>query len=309
MSGEQENRLIWLNGSMVNVNEAKVNALSPTAQFGLNVFEGMRCYWNEAKRTLFAFRLDDHLKRLQTSAALLEIENPYSMEELRLAFTQAVTANGYQEDIAVRQMLFVDGFGTWSSQGPAGMFVSPIAKKRLSAEYQKEGLNCKISTFERIHEKSMSPLIKCGANYINSRMAMLEAKKEGYDTAVMLNHQGTVAEATGSCIFLVQDGRLITPSLADSILASITRDTVIQMAGMLGIPLEERSVQPEELFSCDEAFLCGTAMEIKSIARINGHTVPCSGEGITKRLQNEYRRHVLGEGLQQWVAPMPRRGA
>jgi branched-chain amino acid aminotransferase len=284
------------------VNDARINVLSPTAQFGLNVFEGVRCYWNEARRTLYAFRLDDHLKRLRLSAEMLEIDNPYSMDELRQAFLDAVTANHYREDIAVRQTLFVEGFGTWSSHGPAGMFVAPIARGKLSAEYQKEGLNCMLSSWERIHEKSMSPRIKCGANYINSRMAMLEAKKEGYDTAILLNRQGTVSEATGSCVFLVKDGGLVTPSLSDSILNSITRDTVIRMAGGMGIPVRERSVQPEEFTSCDEALLCGTAMEIRAIRSIDGHEIINRGDGnMTARLQAEYRRNVLGEGTREWV--------
>ncbi|MDD3921853.1 MAG: aminotransferase class IV, partial [Eubacteriales bacterium] len=226
-----------------------------------------------------------------------------SMQALRQAFREAVAANGYREDIAVRQTLFVEGFGTWSSAGPTGMFVAPIARKRLSVEYQKEGLRCKISTWERIHEKSMSPAVKCGANYINSRMAMLEAQKEGYDTAILLNHKGTVAEATGSCVFLVKDGVLLTPTLHDSILASITRDTVLQMATAMGIPVQERAIKPEELFTCDEAFLCGTAMEIKSISEVDGHAF--SGEGsITGRLQTEYRRQVLGNGNRNWVTAL-----
>lgn len=286
----------------MHVNDARINVLSPTAQFGLNVFEGVRCYWNEARRTLYAFRLDDHLKRLRLSAEMLEIDNPYSLDELRQAFFDAVLANHYREDIAVRQTLFVEGFGTWNSHEPAGMFVAPIAKGKLSAEYQKEGLNCKISSWERIHEKSMSPRIKCGANYINSRMAMLEAKKEGYDTAILLNRRGTVSEATGSCVFLVRDGGLVTPSLSDSILNSITRDTVIRMAGGMGIPVRERSVRPEEFASCGEAFLCGTAMEIRAIRSIDGQEIPGRGDGnITARLQAEYRRNVLGEGVREWV--------
>lgn len=295
----QDNRLIWLNGEIVNVNDAKINALSPTAQFGLNVFEGVRCYWNEARQTLYAFRLGDHLERLRVSAELLEIENPYTVGQLARAFKEAVAANRYREDIAVRMMLFADGFGSWSSHGPSGLFVAPVARKRLSAEYQKEGLRCKISSWERIHEKSISPRIKCGANYINSRMAMLEAKKEGYDTAILLNRQGTVAEATGSCVFLVKDGALATPALSDSILNSITRDTVLQMAGEFGLPARERSVAPEELYACDEAFLCGTSMEIKSVSAVDGRAV--GGGPVTARLQAEYRRQVLGEGRAEWA--------
>lgn len=294
--------MIWLNGSVVNVKDAVTSVLSPSNQFGLNVYEGVRCYWNEDRQTLYAFRLDDHLERLIESAQMLEIENPYSIDELKRAFLEAVIANRYREDIAVRQMLFVEGSGTWSSAGPTGMFVAPIAKKRLSAEYLKESLRCRISSWERIHDKSMSPQIKCGANYINSRMAMLEAKEEGYDTAILLNRQGTVSEATGSCVFLVEDGALVTPSLSDSILRSITRDTVIQLASAMGIPVRERSVRPEEFQTCDEAFLCGTAMEIKAIESMDGRAIRNKrGESVTARLQAEYRRCVLGEGRREWV--------
>ncbi|NLY18949.1 MAG: branched-chain amino acid transaminase [Clostridiaceae bacterium] len=291
-----EDRLIWLNGEIVHVKDAKINVLSPTSQFGLNVFEGIPCYWNEEQQKLYAFRLDAHYKRLQQSAKLLEIECPYSPEEMKRALIEVVNANEYHEDISVRQTLFVDGFGSWSSKNPVGMFIAPIPRKRTSAEYNKEGLNCCISSWQRIDDISLSPRIKCGANYINSRMAQLEALRNGYDTTIILNSRGKVSEGPGSCLFIVRDGKLATPLITDSVLESITRDTVIKIAHKMGIVVKERTIDRTELYMCDEIFLCGSAMEIKPVLSVDKHIVG-SGEcgEITNRFRNVYLKIVRGQ--------------
>ncbi len=293
-------RYIWFDGNIVDVNEAKINVLSPTAQFGLNVFEGIRCYWNEQKKQLYAFRLNDHLNRLKRSQKLLCMEDRFSVEELKQAFLDTVKANNYHEDIAVRQTLFVDGFGSWSSVGPVNMFISPIPKAKTSAEYNKKGLNCRISSWRRINDNSLSPRIKCGANYINSRMAQLEALRDGYDTAVFINENGTVAEGPGSCLFMVKDGILYTPLLTDSVLESITRDTVIKLArDDLGISVVERSIDRTELYTCDEAFLCGSAMEITPIFSVDKYTVGNGLKGnITQKVHELYLKVVMGVAKQ-----------
>lgn len=198
-------RLIWLGGEILPVEEAKINVLAPTSQFGLNVFEGIRCYWNEEKKQLFAFRLEDHFKRLKRSQKLLQIDDKYSIDELTKYFMDTVKANNYKEDIAVRQTIFVDGFGTWSSKEEVNMFISPIPKGKTSAEYNKKGLKCCISSWERINDNSLSPRIKCGANYINSRMGQLEALKNGYDTTIFLNKNGKISEGPGSCFFMIKN--------------------------------------------------------------------------------------------------------
>ena len=132
-------RLIWFDGKIMDVNDAKINVLSPTSQFGLNVFEGIPCYWNEEKGQLFAFRLNDHLKRLKRSQRLLCMEDKFTIAELEKAFVDTVRANNYREDIAVRQTLFVDGFGSWSSSAPVNMFISPIPKAKTNAAYRLGG--------------------------------------------------------------------------------------------------------------------------------------------------------------------------
>ncbi|MBE5800684.1 MAG: branched-chain amino acid transaminase [Clostridiales bacterium] len=307
MATEVNNRFIWLNGQILNVNDAKINVLSPTAQFGLNVFEGIRCYWNDQKKQLYAFRLEDHYRRLERSARLLQLDCPYTVADMQQALTDVVKTNEYKEDLTVRQTLFADGFGSWTTRMEVGMFVAPIPKRNTSAEYNKAGLRCCVSSWERINDNSLSPRIKCGANYINSRMAQLEALRNGYDTTLFLTNQGKVAEGPGSCLFLVRDGMLITPPITDSVLESITRDTILKLAAQLGIPAVERSVDRTELYLCDEAFLCGSSMGITPITAIDGYEVPAQGEdAVTRRLSNAYHRIVRGDDddWNHWLTPI-----
>lgn len=308
MKTDIANRLIWLNGEILNVNEAKVNVLSPTSQFGLNVFEGIRCYWNDEKKQLFAFRLEDHFKRLKKSQKLLQMGDKYSLEELEKGFVDVVRANEYEEDIAVRQTLFVDGFGSWSSEEPVGMFIAPIPKAKTNPEYNKKGLNCCISSWRRISDNTLSPRIKCGANYINSRMAQREALRNGYDTTIFLNEVGKVSEGPGSCLFMIKEGVLVTPLLTDSVLESITRDTIIKIATeILDIPFVERSIDRTELYTCDEAFLCGSAMEITPIFSVDKYPVGNGGQGeLTRMIHEKYLEIVTGkiEKYAEWLTPI-----
>mgnify|MGYP004495182057 FL=1 len=289
MKYDVEHRRIWFKGDIVDVNDAKVNALAPTAQFGLNVFEGIPCYWNEEQKQLYAFRLDDHYNRLLKSARLLQIDCPYSKEELKQALVDVIKANEYDENLSVRQTLFVDGFGSWGSEGPVEMFIAPIPRGRTSAEYNKKGLNVCVTSWRRISDETLSPRIKCGANYINSRVGQREALRNGYDTCLFLNEAGKVAEGPGSCFFMVKDGVLITPQLTDSVLESITRDTIIKIAQYMNIPILERTIDRTELYTCDEAFLCGSAMELTPILSIDRYKISTEGVGeITRKLHMSY---------------------
>ena len=307
MKTDVANRFIWYKGEIVNVNDAKINILAPTAQFGLNVFEGIPCYWNDEEKQLYAFRLDDHYNRLLRSARLIQINCPYSKEDFRKALIDVIKANEYDENLSVRQTLFVDGFGSWGSAEPVDMFVAPIPKGRTSSEYNKKGLNCCVTSWRRISDDTLSPRIKCGANYINSRVGQREALRNGYDTCIFLNDAGKVAEAPGSCFFMIINGVLVTPRLTDSVLESITRDTVIKLAKAMGIPVEERTVDRTELYTCDEAFLCGSAMEITPILSIDKYVIGngCAGE-LTQSIHKSYLDAVKGkiEQFKNWVTPI-----
>ena len=305
---DNNHRLIWIGGKIVPVAEATVNVLSPTSQFGANVFEGIRCYWSEQDQQLYAFRLADHYKRLQNSIKILRFNSPYSTSDFQQGLIDVVKANGYREDIAVRQTVFVDGIGgTWNSCEPINMFIAPIAKPFQKIQ-DKEGLRCQVSSWERISDRNLSPRAKVGANYINSRMAYLEARENGYDTALILNNQGRISEGPGACFFMVRDNKLITPPPTASVLESITRDTIIRIAAeLLGIETQERDIDRTELYICDEAFLCGSAMEITHITNIDGLAV---GDGklgkITQDLSNIYHQIITGQLSQykEWLTPI-----
>lgn len=308
MKYDVANRLIWLKGEILNVNSAKINVLSPTSQFGLNVFEGIPCYWNDKNKQLYAFRLDDHYTRLKKSARLLQIDCPFTQEYMKKALIDVVKANEYYENISVRQTLFVDGFGSWGADGPVEMFVAPIPKGRMSKEYNKKGLNACITSWRRISDVNLSPRIKCGANYINSRMGQREALRNGYDTCIFLNEFGKISEGPGSCFFMIKNGELITPQLTDSVLESITRDSVIRIAKeILGIKVIERSIDRTELYACDEAFLCGSAMEVTPVISVDKYLLGNGEAGaLTEKIHKLYLDIATGEEKEfiSWVTPI-----
>lgn len=306
-NNNQNDRLMWLNGKILPVKDARVNVLSPTAQFGANVFEGIRCYYNKDEEQLYAFRLDDHYARLNQSIRLFGLKNPYTVQDFEKALIDVVKANNYREDIAVRQTVFVDGFGSWFSTEPVGMFVAPVSKARKEVPLQKGETVC-ISSWERISERDLSPRVKVGANYINSRLAKIEASDRGYDSALFLNREGHVAEGTGSCFFMVKNDEIITPALTDSILQSITRDTVLKIAKEeLGMKVSERSIDRSEVYMCDEAFFCGSAVEISPISKIDGFTI---GEGRpgkhTIEIHTKYLEIATGKNIKyrNWNTPI-----
>lgn len=294
MKYDVANRRIWFKGKILNVNDAKINVLAPTSQFGLNVFEGIPCYWNEDEKQLYAFRLEDHYARLLRSLKLIQIKAPYTVEEMKNALINTVKANEYTENLSVRQTIFVDGFGSWGSEEPADMFVAPIPRGRTSAEYNKKGLNCCVTSWRRIDDTVLSPRVKCGANYINSRMGQREALRNGYDTCIFLNDKGKVSEGPGSCFFMIKAGKLITPQLTDSVLESITRDTVITLARDVGIDVTERCIDRTELYTADEAFLCGSAMEITPVYSIDRYNITNEVGKITEMLHRKYLDVALG---------------
>ncbi len=302
MKYDVANRLIWFKGEILNINDAKINVMAPTSQFGLNVFEGIPCYWNEEEKQLYAFRLDDHYERLMRSLKLIQIKCPYTKEDMKKALVDVVKANEYDENLSVRQTVFVDGFGSWGSDEPADMFVAPVPKGRMSKEYNKKGLNCCITSWRRISDNNLSPRIKCGANYINSRVGQREALRNGFDTCIFLNEFGKIAEGPGSCFFMVKDGKLITPQLTDAVLESITRDTIIKLAKDMGIEVVERTIDRTEIYTCDEAFLCGSAMEVTPILGVDKYIL---GEPVlTEKLHKAYLEAATGKDKKHkdWVS-------
>lgn len=268
--------LIWIRGDIIRQSMATVNVLSPMAQFGLNVFEGIRCYWNDEKGKLYAFRLDEHLKRLMLSCRLLRLPPPYTIQQIEEYLVRTIAANDMNLDIAVRITIFGDGQGTWFSSDQVSMFIAPIAKRRTQL-WQIPALKACVSSWERINDNALPPRAKVGANYINGRYGHLQARHDGYDLPIFLGMDGKVAEGAGACLFLVKSGVLVTPSITSSVLESITRNTIISIAQKFKIDVVERAVDRTELYLADEIFLCGSAAEISPIVSVDGYVV---GKGL-----------------------------
>lgn len=289
--------LIWIRGCIIRQSQATVNVLSPMAQFGLNVFEGIRCYWNEKQGKLYAFRLKEHLDRLMLSCRLVRLPSPYSPAEIEAFLKATIQANDLQEDTAVRMTIFGDGQGTWNTCEPVSMFIAPMAKSRTRPD-KVPALKACISSWERINDNALPPRAKVGANYINGRYAHLQARHDGYDLPIFLGQDGKVSEGAGACLFMVRNGQLITPPTTASVLESITRDTLIILAREAGMAVAERPVDRTELYLADEVFLCGSAAEISPIVSVDGYALGQGQPGpVTVGLLKSYLAVASGENL------------
>jgi branched-chain amino acid aminotransferase len=294
---KNSHNLVWIRGSIIPESEASVNILSPTAQFGLNVFEGIRCYWNQDRGELHAFRLKEHLERLMLSCRLVRLPSPYTPEQIELFMKTAIQANDFQTDTAVRMTIFGDGRGTWNTCEPVSMFIAPMAKSRTRLD-KVPALRACISSWERINDNALPPRAKVGANYINGRYAHLQARHDGYDLPIFLGQDGKVSEGAGACLFMVRNGHLVTPPTTSSVLESITRDTLIVLAREAGLTVVERPVDRTELYLADEVFLCGSAAEISPIVSVDGYVLGDSLPGsVTVSLLRAYLAVASGENL------------
>jgi len=287
--------LIWVRGEIIPQSRATVNVLSPMAQFGLNVFEGVRCYWNEDRGELYAFRLHEHLDRLMQSCRLLRLESPYTPQQIEGWLGEVMAANGFLGDAAVRITIFVDGEGTWNSSEPVSMLIAPILRQRTNTVKMPAYRAC-VSSWQRINDNAMPPRAKVGANYINGRYAYLQAKQDGYDLPIFLGQDGKVSESSGACLLMVRNGTLVTPPATSSILESITRETVMIQAREMGFDVQERPIDRSELYLADEVFLCGTAAELSPIVSVDGYEMNGGRPGpVTTRLLNAYHNVVSGK--------------
>ena len=266
--------------------------MSPTAQFGLNVFEGIRGYWNQNTKRLYIFRFSDHVTRLFESCKIIGIETDYSKSEIWQLLVELLERCSYTGDIALRVIIYVDGEGSWSSLNKGELCISPIEKPRKES-HSLQGHSACISSWQRISDRSMPPRVKTGANYVSGRYSQLEAQRSGYDVPILLNAEGLVAEGPGACLFMIRGGKLVTPTL-NSILESLTRDTLMQIADFCGYVTVERPIERTELFVADEVFLCGSSAEIMPILSIDGVTVGDGRVGQTTLKLLEIYNNVAG---------------
>jgi branched-chain amino acid aminotransferase len=297
-------RTIIHNGQAIPFAEARVHALSLGVAFGIGVFEGLRAY-RHPSGGFSVFRLEDHLARLDYGMKVLRFADPPARDVLRKAALEVVRLNEPDEDAYLRLQVQIEGLGMMATTGPVGWIAAALPRER-SAKFAT-GLAAQVSSWTRLPDNAMPPRVKATANYHASRLATLQAKADGYDSAILLTQAGRVSEGASSCLFIVRDGVLATPSRASDILESITRDTVMVLARENGIVVEEREVDRSELYAADEVFLCGTGQELVAVTSVDRLPVGAGAPGaVTQRLQAAYEAVVRGttDAHAGWRSPV-----
>ncbi|GAA2802831.1 branched-chain amino acid transaminase [Kitasatospora paracochleata] len=290
---ETEPKLIWWNGEVVPWQDAQVHVASETALRGLNVFEGIRGYWRPETGQFAVIRPHEHLHRLAASARLLQIPHDGLIEQLAQGLGEILHATELREDVYVRPTIYVDS-GRYTARQDT-VTVGAFIACHPTGPRSDQPLSCTISTWRRIPELALPPLAKTGAAYTAFRLARLEALQAGADEAILLNADGHVTETPGAAVFLLRDGQLITPPLADGILDSITRRTVIRLAQTeLGLTAQERSITRSELYSADEVFIAGTLDEVRLVGQIDRHAPRHRQAPVANALRTAYLELCTG---------------
>jgi branched-chain amino acid aminotransferase len=296
---------IWMNGELVDWDDARIHVGAHGLHYGTGVFEGIRCY--DTPKGPAVFRLTDHMQRLHNSARLLYMEIPYSVEELRAATNELLAANGLPE-CYIRPIAFY-GFGQLGVAARDNPVETVIMSwpwgTYLGDEALRTGIRAKVSTWQRISANIVPHVSKATGVYLNSMLAVTEANNAGYEEAILLTPEGTVADGSGENIFVVRDGVLYTPDLATGILPGITRDSVKRIAEELGYTVVEKTVIRSDLYLADEVFMCGTAAEVTPLRSVDDHEI---GVGdVTRELQAAYLDVVRGarESFESWCELVP----
>ncbi|MDD4179820.1 MAG: branched-chain amino acid transaminase [Candidatus Margulisbacteria bacterium] len=299
----------FFKGKIVPFSEAKIGIMTHAFNYGTGVFEGIRGYWNAEKEQMYIVKLREHYERLERSTKLgLMSTMKYSLADLEKITVDLVRKNDYREDIYIRPIYYKSqekiGLGLIGVDEDFCMFVSPFgAYLDIS-----KGIRVCVSSWWRISAKSAPQGAKINGTYFNSSLAKAEALNKGYDEAILLSHQKTVAEGSGENLFMVKDGKLITPPLSETILPGITRVCIMTLAEKeLGIKTTERQIKQDELYTADELFFCGTGAQVSPIIDVDGKKIGSGQVGeLTKKLQAIYFAAARGDNpkYMDWVTPV-----
>jgi len=286
--------LIWFDGEMVPWRDAKVHVLTHTLHYGMGVFEGVRAYHADGGTAIF--RLQEHTDRLFRSAKIMNMQMPWSRDELNAAQLAAVRENKL-DSAYIRPMCFYgsEGMGLRADNLKTHVIVAAWSwGAYLGKEALEKGIRIRTSSFTRHHVNIAMCKAKANGNYISSMLALSDALRDGYDEALFLDVDGFVAEGSGENFFMVRDGVIYTPELT-SALDGITRATVMQLAKEEGFEVREKRITRDEVYVCDEAFFTGTAAEVTPIRELDGRSIGIGSRGpVTERLQKKYFDVVHG---------------
>jgi branched-chain amino acid aminotransferase len=295
----QPTKHIWANGKLIDWKDATVHVMTHGLHYGTGVFEGIRCY--ETTLGPAIFRLKEHLNRLEASARILRMQIPFTVEQMSVGIRELIVKNE-MKSAYIRPIAFfgVSGVGVNPTGYPVELYIVAFNfGAYLGEDGLKKGIRVATSSWRRISPSSLATMGKICGHYVNSALAITEAKAGGYDEAILLNDQDYVAEGSGENIFIVKNDTLITPPLSAGILPGITRDTVMHLAREESYKVVEANISRSELYIADEVFMVGTAAEITPIREIDQRTIAKGTPGpVTKRLQDIFWRIVKGEDEQ-----------
>lgn len=297
-------KFIWMNGEMLPWDGAQVHVTAHALHYGSGVFEGMRAYDTPDGPAIF--RLDAHMRRFEASARAYEIALPYSIEQLSAASLDIVHQNGL-DNAYIRPLAFFDAhsFSVWPKDCPVSVTIIAVPGKPYIEGGPEFGARVTVSTVRRIDASTLPPFVKACGHYTNSVRAVQEAIRRGYDDAILLNTKGDVAEGSGANLFIVKNGTLVTNDLDASIVFGITRDSILQIARDLSVPVSIRPLSLADIELADEMFFSGTAVEITPITEVDGRAVGDGTPGpVTRQLQKAFLDAVHGRSPQYraWLA-------
>ena len=299
---------IWMNGRWLPWDDAKIHVLSHVAHYASSVFEGIRCY--NTPRGPAIFRLEEHMDRLMLSAKIYRMESPFTRAQIRDACLEVVSVNGLR-DCYLRPLIYrgYENLGVNPFGNPVDVAVAAFPwGKYLGDDALNKGVAVKVSSWQRLAPNTMPAMAKASANYMNSQLMKMEALVDGYAEAIALDVTGYVSEGSGQNLFAVIRGEIVTPALASSILAGITRDTVLTIARELGYKVREEVMPRELLYAADELFYSGTAVEVTPITSVDRIAVGDGARGpVTKAIQEAFFGIVRGETADRrgWLTPVP----
>ena len=282
------NYFCYFKGEYLLEKDVYIHPLSPSTQYGLNVFEGIGAYFDSKTGCYNILEFDKHINRLFESSKRLKLNHKYTINQIEEITKSLIIKNNFETDIYLKLVFLVSKKGSWAEIYDADLLICSWPKQR-NFNTHKSTLNLQISSWERINERSMPPSIKAGANYINSRYALLEAKQNNFDLPLFLNQKGNISESSGACVILIKENKLFTPSSSSDILNSITRQMIFDFSSKyLGYEVFEKEISVVELFEADEVLLCGTAIEISSVKTINKVRYNTELNNHTQKLKNYF---------------------
>jgi branched-chain amino acid aminotransferase len=299
-----------MNGKVIPWDQCVVHGRSAGGFMGANVFEGVRAYWSARQEDIFVFKLEEHLQRLGRSMKTARLEVGYTLEQIGQGALELLRANEFRQDAHFVPVAFFGmGAHNFNTLGPTvdnGVYITAVPWPQPPA--LSNGVAACIASWRRISDDTVPPRLKAGANYQNSRLAQTEAVVNGYDTAIILNHRGTVAEGPGACLMMVRDGQLVTPPVTAGILESITRSTLMDLASReLGLRVVEREIDRTELYVAEEVFMCGSGLEVLPVTSVDRITIGAGTRGaVTRGIQDVYFAAARGDlpAYRHWLTPV-----